>query len=154
MLKAAGNFLWFILAGFWTGIGWWIAGVIMYVLIITIPWGRSAFVLGKFSFLPFGRTLINRSELTERKDVGTGKWGLVGNILWFLVAGLWLALYYIGTGIVLCITIIGIPFGIQCFKLAGASLAPIGKTVVSDEVAAEAKKRNAEKKLDEIRSKG
>ena len=125
----------------------------MYIFIITIPWGKSAFVLGKFSFLPFGRTVIKRSELSGEKDIGTGALGLIGNIIWFVFAGFWLAIGNIIYGVLLCITVIGIPFGLQLFKLAGASLVPIGKTVVSNELAASAKKANAEKELERLRSK-
>ena len=152
MLRAIGNFLWFILGGVWLGLAWWILGVLMFILIITIPWGKAAFMLGKFSFLPFGRTVVKRSTLSGEKDVGTGPWGLIGNIIWFLLAGIWLAISNVIYGVLCCITIIGIPFGIQCFKLAGASLAPIGKTVVTNELAEAAAKANAENALQSIRS--
>jgi uncharacterized membrane protein YccF (DUF307 family) len=151
-MRAIGNFIWFIFAGLWLGLSWWILGALMYIFIITIPWGKAAFVLGQFSFLPFGRTVISRSELTGEKDVGTGTMGLIGNILWFVLAGVWLAIANIIYGVACFVTIIGIPFGIQCFKLAGASLVPIGKTVVTNEVAAAAMKANAEKKLKDINS--
>ncbi len=67
MLKKIGNFIWFIFCGFWLGMSWWILGVVMFVLVITIPWGKAAFVLGRFSFFPFGKTLINRKELSGGK---------------------------------------------------------------------------------------
>jgi uncharacterized membrane protein YccF (DUF307 family) len=153
MFKMIGNFIWFIFAGFWLGITWWILGALMYVFIITIPWGKAAFVLGQFSFLPFGRTLIKRSELTGEKDIGTGAMGIIGNIIWFIFAGFWLAFVNICYGVLCCITVIGIPFGLQCFKLAGASLMPIGKTVVKNEVADAAMKKNAEKELEQLSSK-
>ena len=153
MLRMIGNFIWFIFAGFWLGITWWILGVLMYIFIITIPWGKSAFMLGKFSFLPFGRTVVKRSDLSGEKDIGTGALGIIGNIIWFIFAGFWLAVANIVYGVLCCITIIGIPFGMQCFKLAGASLVPIGKTVVTNEVAVAAMKKNAEEKLEQLRSK-
>ena len=148
-----GNFIWFIFAGFWLGISWWILGALMYIFIITIPWGKAAFMLGKFSFLPFGRTVVKRSDLSGEEDIGTGVWGLIGNIIWFLVAGLWLALANIIYGILCFFTIIGIPFGVQCFKLAAASLVPIGKTVVTNELATAAEKANAEAQLEKLRAK-
>lgn len=147
-----GNFIWFILAGFWLGLTWWILGVLMFVFIVTIPWGKAAFVLGQFSFLPFGRTVIKRSELSGEKDIGTGALGLIGNVIWFLLAGVWLAIANIFYGVLCFITIIGIPFGVQCFKLAGASLFPIGKTVVTNAVAEAAIKANAEKVVEDARS--
>jgi len=152
MLRTAGNFIWFICAGFWLGIIWWITGALMYVFVITIPWGKAAFILGKFSFLPFGRELVNRSDITGTKDIGTGKLGLLGNIIWFICAGFWLACANVVVGFIWCCTIIGIPLGVQCFKLAGASLAPIGKTVISNEVAAELRKTNASKELERLQS--
>lgn len=108
-----------------------------------------------FPFFPFGKTVISRKELKGgEKDIGTGVLGVIGNIIWFIVAGIWLAILNIIWGAVWCVTIVGIPFGIQCFKLAGASLVPIGKTVVKNELAVAAKKQNAEEQLTKIRSKG
>ena len=152
MLRAIGNVIWFIFAGLWLGLAWWIVGVLMFICIITIPWGKAAFVLGQFSFLPFGRTLISRSELSGEEDIGTGALGVIGNIIWFLLAGIWLAIVNVIYGVMCFATIIGIPFGIQCFKLAGASLSPIGKTVVTNEVAMAAVKANAEKTVANMKS--
>jgi uncharacterized membrane protein YccF (DUF307 family) len=146
-----GNFIWFIFAGLWLGITWYILGILMFLLIITIPWGKAAFMLGTFSFFPFGKTVIKRSDLSGVDDVGTGSLGVIGNIIWFIFAGFWLAVTNVIYGVIYCITILGIPFGIQCFKMAGASLMPIGKTVVTNEVAAAALKANAEKTLEQLR---
>jgi uncharacterized membrane protein YccF (DUF307 family) len=150
-MRMIGNFIWFVIAGLWLGIAWYILGVLMYILIITIPWGKSAFMLGKFSFFPFGKTVIKRSDLSGKEDVGTGALGVIGNIIWFIFAGFGLAVVNVIYGVIWCITIIGIPFGIQCFKMAGASLIPIGKTVVTNEVATAALKANAEKAVEELR---
>ena len=95
------------------------------------------------AFLPFGREAISRRELTGRDDLGTGGLGLLGNIVWFVLAGFWLALGHIIWGALNCLTIIGIPFGIQHFKLAGLAVAPVGKTVVMKEVAAAARREDA-----------
>lgn len=122
------------------------------LFIITIPWVITAFILGHFSFFPFGRTVIKRPALLGEKDIGTGALGVIGNIIWFVLAGFWLALSNVFYGVLCCITVIGIPFGMQCFKLAGASIAPIGKTVVSIEVADAARKRNAEEQIHRLRS--
>jgi uncharacterized membrane protein YccF (DUF307 family) len=142
-MRTIGNFLWFIFGGFVMGLGWWLAGLVMIVSIVGIPWARACFVFGGFCFLPFGREAIDRKELTGKDDLGTGALGLVGNIIWFVFAGIWLAIGHVISAVLNFMTIIGIPFGIQHLKLAGCALAPIGKTVVSKEVAAEARRRNA-----------
>jgi len=142
-MRTIGNFLWFIFGGFVMGLGWWLAGLVMIVSIVGIPWARACFVFGGFCFLPFGREAIDRKELTGKDDLGTGALGLVGNIIWFVFAGVWLAIGHVISAVLNFMTIIGIPFGIQHLKLAGCALAPIGKTVVSKEVAAEARRRNA-----------
>ena len=90
-------------------------------------------------------------ELSGKEDIGTGALGLIGNIIWVIVAGIWLCIGHVISGILCFITIIGIPFGIQHFKISGASFAPIGKTVVTKEVAAAALKANAEAKVDDLR---
>ena len=141
MLRTILNLLWFVLGGFIMGLGWWLAGLLMAISIVGLPWARSCFVLGTFSFFPFGREAISRKDLTGRDDLGTGTLGLVGNVLWFLVAGLWLALGHLGSALANFVTIIGIPFGIQHLKLAFCALAPVGMTVVTTEVAATARRR-------------
>jgi uncharacterized membrane protein YccF (DUF307 family) len=133
------NFLWFVLGGVLMGLAWWLAGILAYLTIIGIPWGKACFVIGQFSFFPFGREAISRRELHQADDIGTGALGTVGNILWFIFAGIWLALGHVACAIANFVTIIGIPFGIQHLKLAGIALAPIGKTVVTSEVASAAR---------------
>jgi uncharacterized membrane protein YccF (DUF307 family) len=81
-MSTIGNLIWFVLGGFWMGLAWWAAGLVMVVSLVGIPWARSCFVLGGFCFFPFGREAIDRRELTGRDDLGTGALGLVGNILW------------------------------------------------------------------------
>jgi len=100
-------------------------------------------VFGGFCFFPFGQEAIDREELTGRADLGTGALGSIANIIWFILAGWWLALGHLVSAIANAVTIIGIPFAIQHLKLAGCAIAPVGKTVVSKEVAAEARRRNA-----------
>jgi uncharacterized membrane protein YccF (DUF307 family) len=140
-MRTIGNLIWFVLGGFWLGLGWWLAGILMALSIIGIPWVRSCFVLGSFCFFPFGREAIDRAELTGKDDLGTGVLGTIANIIWFLVAGIWLAIGHVISAIANFLTIIGIPFGLQHLKLAGCALAPVGKTVVSKEVAARAQRR-------------
>jgi len=142
-MRAIANLIWFVLGGFWMGLGWWLAGLVMVISLVGIPWARSCFVIGGFCFLPFGREAIDRRELTGKGDLGTGTLGFLGNVVWFLLAGIWLAIGHVASAIVNLVTIIGIPFAIQHLKLAGCALAPVGKTVVPKEVAAEARRRNA-----------
>ncbi len=130
-MRTLGNIVWFVFGGFFMGLTWWLAGLIAILGIITIPWAKACFVMGQFSFFPFGKEAVNRNELTDTKDIGTGALGLVGNVIWFIFAGIWLALGHLFYAIIFFVTIIGIPFGIQHLKLASIAIAPIGKTIVS-----------------------
>lgn len=151
-MNLIGNVIWFVFGGVIMGLLWWVFGLLAYISIIGIPWGKSCFVIGQFTFFPFGKEAINRKELTQKDDIGTGTIGLVGNIIWFLLAGIWLAIGHLTSAILCFITIIGIPFGVQHLKLAGVSLFPIGKKIVPKEVAKAAKKANAEEYVRSIRS--
>ena len=133
------------------GLAWWIAGLLAYLSVVGIPWGKACFVIGQFTFFPFGKEAISRKELTQKDDIGTGSLGTLGNIIWFIFAGIWLAIGHVSSALLNFITIIGIPFGIQHLKLAGIALAPVGKTVVSKEVAAAARKTNEEATLAALR---
>ncbi|RUO58988.1 YccF domain-containing protein [Pseudidiomarina insulisalsae] len=146
-----GNILWFIFGGLVMGLGWWLAGLIAFISIVGIPWARACFVIGRFAFWPFGYEAINRRELTQNGDIGTGIFGSIGNILWLIFFGWWLALGHLITAIGMFIIIIGIPFGIQHVKLAGIALLPIGQTVVPKEVAQAARQKNAEEYVDRVR---
>jgi uncharacterized membrane protein YccF (DUF307 family) len=130
-MRSLGNFLWFIFGGFFMGLAWWFFGILAFITIIGIPWGKACFVIGQFTFLPFGREAVSRNVLNQKDDIGTGTLGFIGNVIWFIFAGAWLAIGHIVSALACFITIIGIPFGIQHLKLAGISLAPIGKTIVS-----------------------
>src|SRR5215470_4515869 len=99
-MRTIANLIWFFLGGIWMGLGWWLAGLIMLISIVGIPWARSCFVFGSFCFAPFGREAIDRRELTGKDDLGTGVLGLVGNVIWFVFAGIWLALGHVATAIV------------------------------------------------------
>jgi len=131
-----GNILWFILGGVFMGLGWWLVGILAFISIIGIPWGKACFVIGEFAFFPFSKEAVSRKDLTRQGDIGTGSFGLIGNIIWFLVAGLWLAIGHVVSAVACFVTIIGIPFGIQHLKLALIALAPIGKTIVDKKLAA------------------
>ena len=121
-MRTIGNILWFLLAGIWLAIGYAVAGVICFVLIITIPFGVASFRLAGFVLWPFGRTVVRKPT--------AGAMSAIGNVIWFVVAGLWIAIAHVVTGLLLCLTIIGIPFGIASFKLAGVALFPLGKDIV------------------------
>lgn len=129
MLSLIGNVLWFVLGGAAMGLAWWLAGLIALVSIVGIPWARACFVIGQFTFWPFGREAVSRSAL-GRPDIGTGPLGLIGNVLWFLLLGVWLAIGHILAALANFVTIIGIPFGIQHLKLAVIAMAPIGMMIV------------------------
>lgn len=126
------NILWLFLGGVGMALGWFLAGIIMIVTIIGIPWAKSCFVIGMFTLWPFGKEVVNRIDITGQPDVGTGCFGLIGNIIWFIFGGLWLAIGHLIFALANFVTIIGIPFGFQHLKLAVICLAPIGKTVVDD----------------------
>jgi uncharacterized membrane protein YccF (DUF307 family) len=151
-MSLIGNLLWFILGGVFMGIMWWIMGLICLISIIGIPWAKACFVIGEFTFFPFGKEAISRKELYQREDVGTSGFGVIGNIIWFILFGIWLAIAHILSAICCFITIIGIPFAIQHLKLAGIALFPIGQTIVEKEIAATARKENAEAKIRELRT--
>ena len=119
------NVIWLVLAGLWLAIGYTIAALICFVLIITIPLGVAALRIGMFALWPFGRTVV------RKPDAGAGS--AIGNVLWFLLCGWWLALGHLVTGVVLCLTIIGIPLGLANFKLIPVALLPFGREIVSVE---------------------
>ena len=125
-----GNILWLIFGGFVMGVGWWLAGLIAILTIVGIPWARACFVIGQFTFFPFGYDAVARDVLTGREDIGTGCLGALGNVIWFVFLGIWLAIGHIVCALFLFLTIIGIPFGLQHLKLAALTLAPIGKAIV------------------------
>ncbi|WP_222868623.1 YccF domain-containing protein [Actinomadura syzygii] len=116
------NVLWLVLAGFWMALGYVLAGVICCILIITIPFGIASFRIAGYALWPFGRTVV------PRRDAGAAS--VLGNVIWIIVAGWWLALGHLTTGVLLCISIIGIPFGIANFKLIPISLTPLGHQIV------------------------
>lgn len=135
------------------GLFWWLIGILAFLSVVGIPWSRACFVMGEFTFFPFGKEAISRDELNQQEDIGTGSLGLIGNIVWFVLAGFWLAVGHVFAAVVNFSTIIGIPFGIQHLKLAAIALAPIGKTVVSCEIADAVRKANAEAALRNLREK-
>ena len=129
-MRTLGNILWQVLGGLVMGLGWWLAGLLCAITIVGLPWAKACFVIGQFAFWPFGKTAISREWVRGQADVGTGLLGTLGNVVWFVVVGIWLAIGHLASALACFVTIIGIPFGWQHLKLAGLAVAPIGKTVV------------------------
>lgn len=121
-MRTLGNLLWLLLAGWWLALGYIVAGIIAFILIVTIPFGIASFRLAGFVLWPFGRTVVWRKN--------AGVFSLIGNIVWLVFLGWELALAHLVAGFLLCITIIGIPFGIACWKMIPLALVPLGRRVV------------------------
>jgi uncharacterized membrane protein YccF (DUF307 family) len=121
------NIIWFVLAGLWMAIGYAIAALICFILIITIPFGIAALRIALFALWPFGKTVVKRADA----GIASG----IGNVLWFILCGWWLALLHLVSGVLLCLTILGIPLGLANFKLIPVSLLPLGRDIVSVEEA-------------------
>ncbi|MFD5248999.1 YccF domain-containing protein [Amycolatopsis sp. NPDC058340] len=116
------NVIWLVLCGLWMALGYVVAGIICCILIVTIPFGLASFRIAAYALWPFGRTVV------DRRDAGAAS--TIGNVIWFIFAGLWLAIGHVLTGVALCITIIGIPLGVANFKMIPVSLMPLGKEIV------------------------
>lgn len=116
------NIIWLVLSGFWMFLAYMLAGVILCIPIITIPWAIASFRIGVYALWPFGKTIV------DKPTAGVGSF--IGNVIWVILAGIWLAIGHILTGVAMCITIIGIPLGIASFKLVPISLMPLGKDIV------------------------
>jgi uncharacterized membrane protein YccF (DUF307 family) len=123
------NIIWFVLCGLWMAIGYAFAALVCFILIITIPFGIAALRIALFALWPFGKTLVRRTD--------AGAASAIGNVIWFVLCGWWLAIGHLVTGVLLCLTIIGIPLGLANFKLIPVSLLPLGREIVDvDDVAA------------------
>jgi uncharacterized membrane protein YccF (DUF307 family) len=116
------NVIWLVLSGFWLALGYAVAGIVMFLLIITIPFGIASFRLAAYVLWPFGRTVVRRPD--------AGGASTIGNVLWFILVGVWMAIAHVVLGVALCLTLIGIPLGLANFKLAAVALAPLGKEIV------------------------
>jgi uncharacterized membrane protein YccF (DUF307 family) len=122
-VRLVGNIIWFVLAGFWLFVGYSLAALLCFILIVTIPFGVASLRIAFFAVWPFGRTVVPQA--------GKGVGSTIGNIIWFVLGGWYLAFLHIITGVVLCLTIIGIPLGLANFKLITVSLRPFGREIVS-----------------------
>jgi uncharacterized membrane protein YccF (DUF307 family) len=123
-MKTLLNVIWLVLAGFWLALGYLLAAVLLAITIIGLPFAKQSLKLAHYALWPFGRALV--ASPTRHETLSA-----VGNVLWFVLAGWWLALGHVVTGIALCLTIIGIPLGIADFKMAGAALVPFGRKIVA-----------------------
>lgn len=139
-----GNLLWFVFGGFAAWLVWILVGIVFAITIVGIPYAYTAFRIARFAAFPFGKDLVDAELVGEKRVTGSG----FMNFLWIILAGFWLALAHALLGVAYCITIIGIPWGIASFRLAKASFAPLGKRVVSSDLAAEARSRAAKSDLD------
>ena len=138
-MRTAGNVLWFVLFGWHIALTWLIAGLIFAITIIGLPLTRSALEMAKMSASPFGKEIVHIRDIDQKelspKTMMTGTVGFIFNLLWAVTFGILLFFYYILAGVLACLTILLIPFGLQCFKLAAISIWPVGRRVVSSEVA-------------------
>ncbi|CAM3887586.1 MULTISPECIES: YccF domain-containing protein [Tsukamurella] len=121
-MKVILNIIWLVFCGFWMAVGYAVAGIICCLLIVTIPFGLASFRIANYALWPFGRKVVDRP--------GAGAASVLGNVIWLLVAGIWLAIGHIVTGIALCLTIIGIPMAVANFKMIRLSLLPLGSEIV------------------------
>ena len=124
------NIFWIVFGGLWMALCWVVAAVLMAITIVGLPWTRAAFNIASYTLLPFGQKAVSRAEYSGSKDLDTGPLGIMGNVVWLVLAGWWLALGHLVTALLLAITIIGIPFAWAHLKLAGIALWPIGKIIV------------------------
>ena len=130
LLRLLLNVVWIVAGGIWMAAGWLVAAVLLAVTVVGLPWARSALTIAFYTLLPFGHRVVARDALTGREDLGTGPLGLLGNILWFVLAGWWLAIGHLVVAAGFAVTIIGLPFAWTHLKLAGIALWPVGKAVV------------------------
>ena len=121
------NVIWFVFAGLWMAIGYAVAALLCFVLVVTIPFGLASLRIGMFALWPFGKTVV------RRPDAGIAS--SLGNVLWLVLCGWWLALGHLASGVLLCLTVIGIPLGVANVKLVPVSLLPLGREIVSLEEA-------------------
>jgi uncharacterized membrane protein YccF (DUF307 family) len=129
------NVLWVLTGGVWMAAAWLVAAVLMAITIVGLPWARAALNIASYTLLPFGRVALPRDEVAGREDLGTGPLGVIGNLIWLVLAGWWLALGHLITAVGLALTIIGLPFAWAHLKLAALSLWPVGRTIVTAEEA-------------------
>ena len=124
------NVLWIVFGGLWMAVAWVVAAVLMAITIVGLPWTRAAFNIALYTLLPFGQTAVSRAAYTGREDLGTGLLGAIGNLIWLVLAGWWLALGHLASAVLLAVTIIGIPLAYANVKLVPVALWPFGREIV------------------------
>jgi uncharacterized membrane protein YccF (DUF307 family) len=127
------NLLWFVFGGWYMALGWLVAALVMAITIVGLPWAPAAFNIAWYTLLPFGQTVVSREDYTGRPGLADTPIGFIGNLIWLVLAGWWLALGHLVTAVGLALTIIGLPFAWAHLKLAGLALWPLGKVVVTVE---------------------
>ncbi|MDW5316426.1 YccF family protein [Rhizobium sp. PL01] len=156
-MRFAGNVIWFVFGGAVLALTWLFGALLFAISIIGLPVARAAVEMAKLSAFPFGKDVVHVREIDGKgvsaTTAATGTIGFVANIIWMLTFGWVLFLGYLVAGVINCLTIIGIPFGLQSFKLAGLSFWPVGRRVVTKEMANAVRKQNAAEKLDRLRGK-
>jgi uncharacterized membrane protein YccF (DUF307 family) len=154
-MRFAGNVIWFVLGGWYTALIWLIGAAIFAISIVGLPLTIAALQMASLSAWPFGREVVHVRELDGKgltaTTAVTGTVGFIVNVLWALTFGWVLFLAYLLAGVLCCLTIIGIPFGLQSFKLAGISLWPVGRRVVTVELATLAREEAAREKFAKYR---
>jgi len=133
MLRILLNVLWLVVGGLEMAVGWWLAALVFAITLIGLPWARSAFTIGVYTLWPFGSQAVRRDRLTGQEDLATGPLGLLGNLIWFLVAGWWLALGHILIALIWAVTVIGLPFAVIHLKLVPITLFPVGMMVIASQ---------------------
>jgi uncharacterized membrane protein YccF (DUF307 family) len=122
-VKTVLNVIWLVLAGLWLALGYLLAAILLAITIVGLPFAKQSLKLARYALWPFGWALVESPDRMRTLSA-------VGNVLWFVLAGWWLALIHLVSGIALCLTIVGIPLGIADIKMAGAALVPFGRSVV------------------------
>ncbi|WP_136611259.1 YccF domain-containing protein [Sinomonas albida] len=125
-MKTLLNVIWFVFGGFVLALGYFLAGIVCCLLVVTIPWGIASFRIGAYALWPFGRTIVDKHE---HVSVPTE----IGNIIWLLVAGVWIAIGHVATAVAMAATIVGIPLAVANIKLIPVSLFPLGKRIVKSD---------------------
>lgn len=129
VLRLILNVLWLVCGGAASALAWFVAGAILALTLVGLPWTFAAWRIGIYTLWPFGRDIVWRDRATGREDIGTGAIGVLMNVIWFLLAGWWLALSHVIVAVVEFVTIIGIPFALKDLELAKLALAPVGRTI-------------------------
>lgn len=122
------NIVWLVFGGLWLALGYFLAGILCCILIVTIPFGIASFRIGVYALWPFGKTVVDKPT--------SGVGSLIGNVIWLVLCGIWLAIGHVISAVAMAITIIGIPLALANLKMIPISLMPLGKDIVDVNAAA------------------